>query len=253
MFRNNSFYFVSIAGFFGPSYLAIFFHSIFMLSLMQYSCLTEEAMTEESCHSRLIASLNEKQKEWDEYGIDVIHRFYASVDDERLYPIKSFPKLNGVAPENYIIVKGWDHNGLTEGLADEYLLWCLTEATNKKKQLFMMDDSNTNYNFLAECYMALDKLSVTLTREVSREPSAIRDSEATEKLACDDYKKYIVANEEAQNLKWSKDFVRLNFSNGIILGALVKKGFEIFPITNRCHEECRQKTKQDIDKWIKKH
>ncbi len=220
-FKNIHLRFVSIAGFFGPSDLAKSLDYIGLLKPFCYSPCIREALVEESPHLELLELWDERQKIWKKYNVDVKHKFYASIDDERLYPATiSFPKLKYSNPEDYVLVKGWDHCGIVVGLKYMYLSWCKSTAVTEisKKEEFAC--SSSMYYVLAECHMALDEFGEFLLLSLDSSPS---DVILNKKEACEVYKKYIVDNEEY--IKWSSEFVLVNFSNNIYLGDLLNQAF----------------------------
>ncbi len=130
LYKNAKIRLVSIAGFFGPAHITQVAHSYGILNYMGYHPDIIDALTTDDPHNSLLEMWNEQQHNWKAYTVDVKHQFYASTDDERLYPpTSSLPKLNkyynnGNDIDNYIIIPGWDHCSIVDGISDIYIEWC---------------------------------------------------------------------------------------------------------------------------------
>ena len=154
-FKNIHLRFVSVSGFFGPSDLARKLDSFGLLPYMGYAEFIRDELVKDECHEDFLSSWNKRQKIWDDLRIDVRHIFYASVDNERLYPVSktSFPKLHGQSKTEYILVTGWDHYSLVNGLSETYLSWCKSTSDFNGLETAPLQE------LLTECYLALDKFS----------------------------------------------------------------------------------------------
>ncbi len=226
---------VSIAGFFGTSNLAKYLDCVGLLKPLCYSPCVREALVEDSPHQELLDSWNERQRVWKENDVDVKHKFYSSIDDERLYPvISSFPKLDYTNPEDFVLVNGWDHSGIVTGIKNRYLSWCKSESVEKhgKKKIIF----STMYYILAECHMALDQLS------------EMQETSRREKEHCNLCKKYISENE--QNLQWCKDFVLSQLGHGSCLGELLYRALAFSGTGDKRAESLRDALMEDIREWL---
>ncbi len=232
-FKNIHLRFVSISGFFGPSDLARNFDSIGALKYMGYPEFIRDELVKDECHEDFLSSWNKRQKIWNDLRIDVRHIFYASVDNERLYPVSktSFPKLQSCnADTEYILVTGWDHYSLVDGLSETYLSWCKSTSDSNLSDL-------TLHEIWTECYLGLDKLS-----QISKDPR--------EREACEIYKNFLIENE--RRLKWSRELLFEHFSHNLCLGDLINKGLELPPkATTTENRIVRNALQQDIHKWVR--
>jgi len=123
--RETSFSFVSIAGIYGGTSLINRLQDIHLLGMTSLHPKLAEEIVSGSPHSQaLVAALNERQRLWQREGVQIKHLFFATRNDELLYPLEtSFPTLHGVEKESYRPQSGFTHETLIEGVKEEVFKW----------------------------------------------------------------------------------------------------------------------------------
>jgi hypothetical protein len=219
MFRTMHFRYVSLSGFFGPSDMA-------------------ETLVKDDSQNSFMTLWNKRQKVWNDLRIDVKHIFYASADNERMYPVSqtSFPKLDdGQASVDYKLVAGWDHYSLVSGLLESYLRWCCEHCRVDRPHEIQVHGSVDPW--VAECYLAIDRQS-QVTKDIK------------EQEACEAYIQFLLKNEKS--IIWSRELLFLHFSHDTCIGDLITKGLQLLSTARtRDHQLLRNRLQQDINRWLR--
>jgi len=105
---------VSIAGIHGGTYLMDYvgylrFHPEIVDNLSYNSLFSQ----------KLLLQWQEKQQQWVERGIQVLHRFYATTEDEQVRPVASaLPFLPNTSDNDYRIVHGQTHMTIVDAVCE---------------------------------------------------------------------------------------------------------------------------------------
>lgn len=108
----------SIAGVHGGTALMDLAHKVCCAKALRHDPAIKKELSFRSQKSKdLVASLQERQKVWEQQGTDVTHYFFATTEDEKVRPLSSsLPYLESNPARNYQIVVGESHESIVDGV-----------------------------------------------------------------------------------------------------------------------------------------